>query len=75
MKISPFPLFHKEMEHLCNGVTFPYAAKTTGNSVQRLANCRRDKTKAIFCIVPDDFYIGTKTILDRASFHTSELFN
>lgn len=58
VKMSPFPLFHKEKEHLRNAVSFPYAAKTTGNSVRRLANCRHEKTKPMFTLARKPYRIG-----------------
>lgn len=58
VKMSPFPLFHKEQEHLRNAVSFPYAAKTTGNSVRRLANCRHEKTKPMFTLARKPYRIG-----------------
>ena len=60
VKMSPFPLFHKEKEHLRNAVDFPYAAKTTGNSVRRLANCRHEKTKAMFTLYRITFTLAQK---------------
>lgn len=60
VKMSPFPLFHKEKEHLRNAVSFPYAAKTTGNSVRRLANCRHEKTKPMFTLYRITFTLARK---------------
>lgn len=74
VKMSPFPLFHKEKEHLRNAVSFPYAAKTTGNSVQRLANFRHKKMKAMFTLYRITFTLARKPYRIRLLF-TQELFN